>query len=273
MLNMIFKRHTESLKCFFDENRKLNYLRQVDRDIRPIKIDKIKGSVGRCLDFDAQFHSKSSDRERGRARRLKHAMEKGEYYPVIELFKLGDDYYVLDGHHRISAARELGYEFIDAHVVEYLPSKNGVKIQHDFEERTGLKGIQLTRKDDYKRLLSQIEIYQANLARENGDSVPFKEAGRHWFENIYKIIRDKIEDLKLDDQFPEKTIDDIFVQLCDQMHLRLRKQGRYEASLETELEKLHLLCKAPSSKETNHVLREKIKKIFLPCFYTGKCEF
>ena len=112
----MFKKKAEPLKCFFDENRKLNYLRQADRDIQTVEIDKIKGSVGRCLDFDTKFHSKSGARESTRFKKIKQSMAKGEYYPVVELYKMADEYYVLDGHHRISAAKALGWIFIDAHV-------------------------------------------------------------------------------------------------------------------------------------------------------------
>lgn len=271
---MTFKKKVKPLKCFFDENRKLNYLRQVDRDIQTVEIDKIKGSVGRCLDFDAQFHSKSGARESTRFKRIKQSMVKGEYYPVVELYEMANEYYILDGHHRISAAKEIGWIFIDAHVVEHLPSKKATtKIRDDFEKKTGLKGIQLTHQNDYLRLLSQIENYQVKAARDSGGPVPIQEAARQWFENIYKKVRAKIEDLKLNDQLTGKTIDDIFVQLCDQLHLRLRKQDRYAEPLEKAWEKLHLLCKPPSSTKSKQILREKIKKIFLPCFYTGKCEF
>ncbi len=200
-------------------------------------------------------------------------MAKGEYYPVVELYKLADEYYILDGHHRLSAAKQLGWIFIDAHVVEHLPSKTkSSKGRDDFERKTGLKGIQLTHQNDYLKLLNQIENYQVKSARESGSPVSIQEAAIQWFENIYKKVRAKIEDLKVNDQFTGKTVDDIFVHLCDQMHLRLQKQGPYEASHEKTWEKLHLLCKTPSSTKSKHILREKIKKIFLPCYLTGKCE-
>ena len=175
-------------------------------------------------------------------------MEKGEYYPVVELFRLADEYYILDGHHRLSAAKELGWIFIDAHVVEHLPPKKETsRVRDDFEKKTGLKGIQLTHQDDYLKLLRQIENYQVKSAHESGSPAAIQEAARHWFENTYKKVREKIEDLKLNDQSTGKTLDDIVVQLCDQMHLRLRKQDRYEEPLEKAWEKLRLLCKTPSS--------------------------
>ena len=270
---MLFKKKVEPLKCFFDENRKLNYLRQADRNIQTVEIDKIKGSVGRCLDFDTQFHSKSGARESTRFKRIKQSMVKGEYYPVVELYKMADEYYILDGHHRISAAKEIGWIFIDAHVVEHLPSKTKTtKIRDEFEKKTGLTGIQLTDPNDYLKLLSQIETYREKSARDSGGPVSVQEAAQHWFENVYGKVRVNLEALEPDDQFAGKTLDDILVHLCEQMQLRLIKEDRYDESLEKAWETLHLLCKTPSSTTPNHTLKEKIKKLFSPCFYTGKCE-
>ena len=269
----MFNKKIKPLKCFFDENRNLNYLRQVDRDIQTVEIDKIKGSVGRCLDFNAQFHSKSGARLSERFLKIKESMAKEEYFPVVELYKLADEYYVLDGHHRISAAKELGYVFIDAHVVEHLPSrKESSKVRDDFEKKTGLKGFQLTRPDDYLKLLRQIENWQEKLTRDSGNAVSIESAAQDWFENIYQNVRAKIEELELNDDRAVKTLDDIFVHLCDQTHLKHRKLGRSEEPMENLWKELGLSCETPSSKKSNQGLREKIKKIFLPCFYTGRCE-
>lgn len=269
----MFKKKVEPFKCFFDENRKLNYLRQVDRNVQTVKIDKIKGSVGRCLDFDSKFHSKSGAHKPDRYKKIKESMEKGEYYPVVELYKMADEYYVLDGHHRISAAKALGWVFIDAHVVEHLPSKNlKSAVRDEFEKKTGLNGIRLTDPNDYLKLLSQIEDYRADLAKDDGP-VSFQEAAQIWFENVYGKVRKELEALESDDEFAGKTVDDILVHLCERVQLRLLKGARYDRSLEKAWETLHLLCKTPSSTKQNHTLKEKIKKIFSPCFYTGKCQF
>lgn len=270
---MIFKKKDEPLKCFFDENRSLNYLRQVDRYIRTVEIDKIKGSVGRCMDFDAQLNSKSGAGKSMRFKRIKQSMAEGSYYPVVELNKLADEYYILDGHHRLSAAKQLGWKFIDAHVVEYLPSKTKLsKERHDFEEKTALKGIILTQPEDYRKLFNLIRIYHEDFAGETDRQVTLKDAAQQWFEDGYQKIRKRIEDLKLHGQNEGETIDDAIIHLLDQMHLRLRKQNPDDASYHKAWEALCRLCMIPSLKGSKNNVLEKVKRIFLPCFLTGKCE-
>ena len=45
------------------------------------------------------------------------ARSQGDTLPLVELIQLGEDYFVRDGHHRISAARAFSEEYIDAVVI------------------------------------------------------------------------------------------------------------------------------------------------------------
>lgn len=90
-----------------------------------VLLDRIVGSLGRSKDFDRDFYPLryfSSHRWRSIARAA--YMDVG--LPAVELYKVGDSYYVRDGHHRISVARTRGQVYIDAQVIEadlqYLPS-------------------------------------------------------------------------------------------------------------------------------------------------------
>jgi hypothetical protein len=83
--------------------------------IRPVSIKKITGSESRSADFDADFlplHERTRDRWISIAK----ARLSGRGLPPVELVQVGDAYYVRDGHHRISVARALGEEAIDAQV-------------------------------------------------------------------------------------------------------------------------------------------------------------
>jgi hypothetical protein len=82
-----------------------------------VAIDKIVGSVDRNKDFDSLFLPRTGVTMERWLRILK-ARYKGEYLPPVELRKVGNAYFVVDGHHRISVAREMGQEFIDAYVTE-----------------------------------------------------------------------------------------------------------------------------------------------------------
>jgi hypothetical protein len=83
--------------------------------VRPVPINKIVGSEGRSEDFDALFRP-LGNHNRHRWQRVAEARQKGISLPPVELIQVGDVYYVRDGHHRISVARMLGQEHIDAEV-------------------------------------------------------------------------------------------------------------------------------------------------------------
>jgi ParB/Sulfiredoxin domain len=76
------------------------------------------GSVdGASQLFDRDFRP-VSDRARARLSSIPVAMRQGEPLPPIEVWQWRGEYYVLDGHHRVAAARALGIDYISAHVIE-----------------------------------------------------------------------------------------------------------------------------------------------------------
>jgi hypothetical protein len=81
-----------------------------------VPIRQIKGTLGRSDDFDTSFNP-LHERSRSRWVSILTAIMVGHSMPAVELVKVGSDYYVQDGHHRISVARSLGQEAIEAHIV------------------------------------------------------------------------------------------------------------------------------------------------------------
>ncbi len=81
-----------------------------------VPIQQIKGSLGRSEDFDVDFNP-LNERSRSRWISIATAVRKGTPMPAIELIQVGNTYYVRDGHHRISVARSMDQEAIDAHIV------------------------------------------------------------------------------------------------------------------------------------------------------------
>jgi len=97
------------------------------KGVQPVEIDRIQGSESRSEDFDNQFHPlRESARERWT--RISMLLMVGEPLPAVELIQVGDEYYVRDGHHRISAARALGYRHIDAVVTTWKPQSNSLPL-------------------------------------------------------------------------------------------------------------------------------------------------
>ena len=84
--------------------------------MRAVKLSQIRGSEGRTHDFDCEFSPLRLHNE-GRWLSVATARLRGEALPPVELIQVGDVYYVRDGHHRISVARALGEEAIDAEVL------------------------------------------------------------------------------------------------------------------------------------------------------------
>jgi hypothetical protein len=83
--------------------------------LRAVPIRDIRGSEGRCDDFDASFRPLQKH-NRSRWMGLAVAWQQGTVLPPVNLIRVGDVYFVRDGHHRISVARAFGQEHIDAEV-------------------------------------------------------------------------------------------------------------------------------------------------------------
>lgn len=274
---MILKIPEKSLKCFEKESRARNFLARVDRGVQTIEIDKIVGSVGRCLDFDAGFTLKGSH-SINRLESIKRALKEQKPLPLVELYKLDEEYYVVDGHHRIAAAKEMGQKFIDAHVIEYFPptsSKKGLldRKRLNFEYETGLQGIKLSHRSSYDKLLKQIKEHKEYLERKEGRELSLREAAIDWFQSIYYPLTKRIEKTNLRQYMPNATVGDIYIYICDQINLRNRKKARYNVKFEEALEEFGLLSRATRLIFSGDGIKEKLRKILLPCFYFQRCPY
>src|SRR3712207_83578 len=107
------------LPSFEEARRVLGGFIQVPRGIRTVPVAKIVGSVGRTRDFDKAFLPTRASAST-RWKRVDRAFYGVEELPPVRLFKVGEEYFVEDGNHRVSVARYQGVEMIDAEVVELL---------------------------------------------------------------------------------------------------------------------------------------------------------
>ena len=95
----------------------LGYVEESYVGLQTVPLDAILGTVDRAKGFDRQFRPTTA-RVRARWERIANAVRRGEPMPPISLFRIGEVYFVRDGHHRVSVARALGRTEIDAYVVE-----------------------------------------------------------------------------------------------------------------------------------------------------------
>ncbi len=110
---------SDGLLLCFDDLRKIpGAIGRIYRGTRMVPVGQIGGSVGRCSEFDRDFMPTKASAEQ-RWKRIDRAFHQGEELPAVSLYKLGGSYFVLDGHHRISAAHYHRVEWIDAEVTEF----------------------------------------------------------------------------------------------------------------------------------------------------------
>jgi hypothetical protein len=84
--------------------------------LRTVPLSQIRGSEGRSDDFDCDFNP-LQDYNKARWLNIAAARQRGKALPPVELIQVGDIYFVLDGHHRISVARAMGQRDIEARVM------------------------------------------------------------------------------------------------------------------------------------------------------------
>ena len=204
----------------------------VNRGICAVPLNRIIGSVGRYHDFDSRFRFKPHMPSE-RLQNIKEALRNGKRLPPVKLYQIKDDYYVVDGNHRVAAAKEFGHELIDAYILEFIPSKQTLENllyleRSNFQDETGLPNtIELTEVGQYGHLKKQIVDHQDYLHRISGETVPVKTAARDWFQTIYQPMISVIEKGDLIRFFPERTLADLFAYMTyHQWELgRKRKYG------------------------------------------------
>ena len=161
-----------------------------------------------------------------RYERIRRAMEEGASLPPVVLYKLGYGYYVLDGNHRVAAAKELGQLEIDADVTEFVPlgdpqSQRVFAERRAFEQATGLTRIGIGQPGNYGRIADMIRQF----ARERGiDDV--REAAHVWEPEVYRPVARRIRELQLGQYFPDQRTADIYVQLSDFRDQEAEREGR-----------------------------------------------
>jgi hypothetical protein len=188
---------------------------QHDLGLQVVPLDAIVGSVDRTVDFDRGLRPTSA-RLRSRWERINAAQRRGEALPPVSLYKIGDLYFVRDGHHRVSVAKSLGRTDIDAYVTEVntriklgedtrvsdLPLKDHERL---FRERVPLPPeardrIQLSDPWDYGALAEAIEAWGFRAMQNRGTYMDRAEVADHWFGEEYEPV---VELLKAGDLIAE----------------------------------------------------------------------
>jgi len=112
-----FTGKSTQLLSYEEVAEKLKLRARMERGVHHIPLDAIVGSVGRYTEFTRTFLPRRAD-DQHRWASVKTAMEEGVGLPPIEVYKVGEIYFVIDGNHRVSIARQEKYRTIEARVIE-----------------------------------------------------------------------------------------------------------------------------------------------------------
>lgn len=216
------------------------------RGVQQVPVAQIIGSVDRYRDFDEVFLP-AQDRTAGRWKSIARAYYQDIDLPPVRLYKVGDAYFVLDGHHRVSVAREQGVEFIDAEVQEVVSRvpvsadlrAEDLRVLHEYRrflDRTRLdqlrpeQRIRFTVAGGYDRLLEHIATHRLFMQQEQQRTVSEEEAVTHWYDTVYKPIVDVIREHAVLQEFPARTESDLYLWIVE--HLYYLREKMKDVSIE-----------------------------------------
>lgn len=206
------------------------------RGLQVIPVEQIVGSVDKVRDFDRRFRP-TSDRSRQRWEQISRKTREGHSFPPIEVYQLGNLYFVSDGHHRVSVARAMGTREIEANVteIETVIDTDGIGGRHDldaknwglrFLRRVPLTGhrraaISVTDPTDYHRLAEMIEAWATRLMHAEGSYFDADTMARRWFDEEYTPVLELIDQAGV--RGPDETGADAYIRVAGERYRLLRE--------------------------------------------------
>lgn len=263
----------------YDEVRKkLRATETSSQRLEDIPLDAIVGSVGRYHEFTRSFLPRKSTTQ-GRWARVMAETLGMTGLPPVEVYKIGEAYFVKDGNHRVSVARQLGNETIQGYVTEVKtkvpltpdtkPDDLIIKAEHvNFLEQTHLDQLRpeadltATKPGAYPELLKHIEIHRYFMGLNEQREIPYREAVTHWYDHVYLPVTRIIKDQGILREFPRRTETDLYLWLADHRADLERKLGW---DVGPEVAASDLASRHTSSlKEGFNRLREKLLSLITP---------
>ncbi len=219
------------LLSFEQVARTLRVSGQSPGGLQQIPIEAIVGSVGRYQDFSRTFLPRQETDE-DRWVRVSAAAEAIGDLPPIEVYKIGQNYFVLDGNHRVSIARRQGLSHIDAHVIEVRtraplpPDAKPDDLIIAAEQAAFLEAtrLDLTRPDSdlrvsvpgqYRHLENHIEAFRYRQEQETGQDMPFDQAAARWYDEVYLPTVLALRAQGILRYFPGRTETDAYIWLIE----------------------------------------------------------
>lgn len=220
--------NSDNLLPYEEVRDKLKGGKAQSRGVKDIPLNAIIGSVGRYSDFTRRFLPRR-DAIKDRWARVKLIMSTPGHagLPPIDVYQIGGAYFVADGNHRVSVAREQGATHIRAHVTEIetrvplTPDDDLddiiLKAEYaDFLDVTSFDSLfpdvelGVTVPGQYDMILERIAVYHEYMERTRGEGVTYEDAVVEWYRQDYLPIIKIIHDQNLLQDFPDRTETDLY---------------------------------------------------------------
>jgi uncharacterized protein (TIGR00730 family) len=232
---------SEGLLSFSDVRHKLKIRGQRYLGVQTIPVDKIAGSTGRYSEFNRAFlPTQEFIRERWKGV-YQAAHETG--LPPIDVYQIGDVYFVRDGHHRVSVLKELGAPTVEATVTQLdspiplSPDVGGDELDRKeeyggFLRETGLDeqiedpAIEFTLPGQYQKLLEHIAVHRHYLGLAEMREIPYPEAVARWYTEVYAPLVQIIREEEILVDFPERTEADLYLWIIEHRHYLSERYGQ-----------------------------------------------
>ncbi len=229
-MHEVFARFTsksDDLLSYEEVSSSLKGRKSAKQELREIPLDAIVGSVGRYKDFTRKFLP-LQDSDESRWARVKAAVMGMTGLPPIEVYQIGDVYFVLEGNHRVSVALQIDATHIQAYVTEVItkvaispdtqPDDLIVKAEYvdflDFSRLDMLRpeaDMSVTAPGKYHELEQQISNVRNFLSKGGEKIISNDDAVAHWFDEFYLPVASAIRDRGLLREFPDRTVTDLYL--------------------------------------------------------------
>jgi hypothetical protein len=230
-----------TLLSYDDIKEKLHIGGPIYRGVQTVRVDQIAGSLNRYHEFDRVFLP-ASDKLAARWQSVNRAFYQDVSLPPVVLYKAGQVYFVVDGHHRVSVAREQGQIYIEAEVRECSTRVNitadikpeDLEILEDkihFLERTSFDSlrpdadIKLTIPDGFDRMLEHIAVHRYFMGLDLQRDISEEEAIADWYDHVYMPVINVIRETNILKEFPQKTEGDLYLWVLDHQHYLVSEEG------------------------------------------------
>ena len=227
----LFTGKSNALLSFEEARQRLKGSGEEVRGLQEIPLKAIIGSVGRYADFNRNFLPRRDIQSR-RWAGVKSGLRDLDEMPPIHVYQIGEAYFVMDGNHRVSIAREREATYIKAFVTE-IHTKVPLTPETDFndfilkaeytefltntkiDESCPHADLSITAPGRYKIIEEHIDHHRQKMMAEANKNIPQKEAACHWYHEVYLPLVEVIQNRGILRGFPKRTKTDLYVWIAE----------------------------------------------------------